>query len=159
MDTELLKTFLEVERTRHFGRAAENLYLTQAAISSRIRQLENTLGVSLFNRHRNNINLTPAGERLKPHAEAIMTSWSRALQESALGSDQSLQIALGGATYLPQSIAAPYIEDGQLFLLPESPHIDRKVFTAYLKNSEKKETLEQIIALFGSIEPELNASG
>ena len=82
MDTELLRTFLEVEKTRHFGHAAENLYLTQAAVSSRIRQLENTLGVSLFNRYRNNINLTPAGERLKPHAEAIMISLSRAVQES-----------------------------------------------------------------------------
>ncbi len=40
MDTELLKTFLEVSRTRHFGRAAESLYLTQSAVSFRIRQLE-----------------------------------------------------------------------------------------------------------------------
>ena len=34
MDTELLKTFLEVSRTRHFGRAAESLYLTQSAVKS-----------------------------------------------------------------------------------------------------------------------------
>ncbi len=33
MDTELLKTFSEVSRTRHFGRAAESLYLTQSAVS------------------------------------------------------------------------------------------------------------------------------
>lgn len=46
MDTELLKTFLEVSRTRHFGRAAESLYLTQSAVSFRIRQLENQLGES-----------------------------------------------------------------------------------------------------------------
>lgn len=58
MDTELLKTFLEVSRTRHFGRAAEALYLTQSAVSFRIRQLENQLGVNLFTRHRNNIRLT-----------------------------------------------------------------------------------------------------
>ena len=63
MDTELLKTFLEVSRTRHFGRAAEALYLTQSAVSFRIRQLENQLGVNLFTRHRNNIRLTPAGEK------------------------------------------------------------------------------------------------
>ncbi|HBY5160968.1 LysR family transcriptional regulator, partial [Acinetobacter baumannii] len=52
VDTELLKTFLEVSRTRHFGRAAEALYLTQSAVSFRIRQLENQLGVNLFTRHR-----------------------------------------------------------------------------------------------------------
>ncbi len=50
MDTELLRTFIEVSKTRHFGRAAENLYLTQSAVSFRIRQLEQQLGVSLFAR-------------------------------------------------------------------------------------------------------------
>lgn len=69
MDTELLKTFMEVSRTRHFGRAAENLYLTQSAVSFRVRQLESLLGVELFSRQRNNIQLTPAGERLLPLAE------------------------------------------------------------------------------------------
>ncbi|WP_082880488.1 MULTISPECIES: LysR family transcriptional regulator [unclassified Oleiphilus] len=39
MDIELLRTFLEVKNTRHFGKAAENLYLTQAAVSARIKQL------------------------------------------------------------------------------------------------------------------------
>ena len=79
MDTELLKTFLEVSRTRHFGRAAESLYLTQSAVSFRIRQLENQLGANLFTRHRNNIRLTPAGERLLPYAESLMNtgSWRR----------------------------------------------------------------------------------
>ena len=64
MDIDLLKTFLEVEKTRHFGRAANNLYLTQSAVSARIRLLEETLGVTLFIRHRNNIQLTKKGERL-----------------------------------------------------------------------------------------------
>ena len=36
MDLELLRTFLEVNRTRHFGEAAEALHLTQAAMSARI---------------------------------------------------------------------------------------------------------------------------
>jgi len=37
VDIELLKTFLEVNRTRHFGKAAEHLFLTQSAVSARIR--------------------------------------------------------------------------------------------------------------------------
>lgn len=78
MDTELLKTFPEVSRTRHFGRAAEALYLTQSAVSFRIRQLENQLGVNLFTRHRNNIRLTTAGEKLLPYAETLMNTWQAA---------------------------------------------------------------------------------
>lgn len=83
MDTELLKTFLEVSKTRHFGRAAEALYLTQSAVSFRIRQLENQLGVNLFTRHRNNIRLTPAGEKLRPYAETLMSTWQAARKEVA----------------------------------------------------------------------------
>ena len=74
MDTELLKTFLEVQKTRHFGKAAENLYLTQSAVSFRIRQLEQSLGVPLFNRFRNNIQLTVAGEMLLLHAQAVLSA-------------------------------------------------------------------------------------
>ncbi|TCC00785.1 HTH-type transcriptional regulator HdfR [Kosakonia quasisacchari] len=83
VDTELLKTFLEVSRTRHFGRAAEALYLTQSAVSFRIRQLENQLGVNLFTRHRNNIRLTAAGEKLLPYAETLMSTWQAARKEVA----------------------------------------------------------------------------
>jgi DNA-binding transcriptional LysR family regulator len=97
LDTELLKTFLEVCRTRHFGKAAENLYVTQAAVSSRIKQLESRLGLALFSRLRNNIKLTPAGERLIPHAEAVLNTWQRAFQEVAITSKQSIQLALGGS--------------------------------------------------------------
>lgn len=95
MDTELMRTFLEVNKTRHFGRAADNLYLTQAAVSARIKQLEDVLGVALFTRARNNIQLSAEGERLVPHAETILTSWSRARQEVALKLEQKHQLNIG----------------------------------------------------------------
>ena len=102
MDTELLRTFLEVASTRHFGRAAGNLYLTQAAVSARIKLLEEQLGQPLFLRSRNNIQLTAAGERLLPHAETVLTAWSRARQEVALQKAQSRQLSLGATTGLWQ---------------------------------------------------------
>lgn len=86
MDTELLRTFLEVRKTRHFARAAENLFVTQAAVSARIRQLESLVGQPLFTRARNNIQLTPAGHQLVPYAESILASLDRALTEAAVGS-------------------------------------------------------------------------
>ncbi|MGL5484955.1 MAG: LysR family transcriptional regulator, partial [Shewanella sp.] len=90
MDTDLLKTFLEVSRTRHFGKAAENLYLTRSAVSFRVKQLESILGVALFERQRNNIQPTPAGERMLGHAEAVLTAWERAKQDVSLSQLQSL---------------------------------------------------------------------
>ncbi len=95
MDIELLKTFLEVNRTRHFGKASDNLCVTQAAVSARIRLLEDHLGVALFTRARNNILLTTEGERLIPHAESVLLSWSRAKQEVALKKELKFQLNVG----------------------------------------------------------------
>ena len=97
MDIDLLKTFLEVYRTRHFGRTAENLYLTQSAVSARIRLLEETLGVPLFTRTRNDIQLTPAGTRLLKYAESILNSWNRARQDAALGDEDTVSLAIGAS--------------------------------------------------------------
>ncbi|MBU2179036.1 MAG: LysR family transcriptional regulator [Gammaproteobacteria bacterium] len=107
MDTELLKTFLEVQKTRHFGKAADNLYLTQSAVSFRIRQLEQSLGVTLFNRFRNNIQLTTAGEMLLPHAQAVLNAIASAKQQIALSyhPDKPLQLSL--STELSVLFAAP----------------------------------------------------
>ncbi|EAR08980.1 LysR family transcriptional regulator [Reinekea blandensis] len=95
MDTELLKTFLEVHQTRHFGRAAENLFLTQAAISARIKQLETLVGAPLFTRYRNNLQLTETGRRLLPHAQSIIIAWDRARQEVSLTQRNEIILSLG----------------------------------------------------------------
>ena len=95
MDIELLKTFLEVRNTRHFGHAADNLYITQAAVSARIKQMEEYFGVQLFIRKRNNLQLTSEGERLIPHAETMLLAWSRARQDVALDVDQKDQLGIG----------------------------------------------------------------
>ena len=65
MDIDLLRTFLEVERLRHFRKAADELFITQAAVSSRIKLLEEILGVQLFTRQKRQIDLTPQGHRFK----------------------------------------------------------------------------------------------
>ncbi len=95
MDTELLRTFLEVNRTRHFARAADNLHLTQAAVSARIKQLEELVGAKLFTRERNNIQLTVTGHRLVGHAETILNTWNRALLDTATEGDAQSLVALG----------------------------------------------------------------
>lgn len=100
MDIGILKTFLEVNRTRHFGKAAENQFLTQSAVSARIRLLEQSIGASLFTRTRNNIELTPAGHKLLKHAETIVNTWNRARQEIAMEDAEAISIAIGGVSSL-----------------------------------------------------------
>ena len=96
MDSDLLRTFLAVQRTRHFAQAAEQLYLTPSAVSFRIRQLETELGVSLFHRRRSNIQLTAAGERLVAHAEALLAGWQQA--KAAVGGLATSHLRLNLAT-------------------------------------------------------------
>lgn len=124
MDIELIKTFLEVKDSRHFGKAAENLYLTQAAVSTRIRQLERYFGVTLFQRARNNIQLTLAGERLIPHAEAMLNTLRMAKQDVALASEQVTQISIAGTpntwdVYIHDAISKIYIDQPQISLIAE----------------------------------------
>lgn len=95
MDIELIRTFLEVNRLRHFGRSAERLFVTPAAVSARVRLLEEQLGAPLFTRSRNNVQLTAAGQRFLPHAENILRSWNRAMLSVGTSREPFETVALG----------------------------------------------------------------
>ncbi len=99
MDIELLRTFLEVARLRHFGQAGEALHLTQAAVSARIKLLESQLGVRLFDRFKRDIRLTPEGNRLIRHAELLIAGWRKARQEVSVGG-ANMQLTFGGSLRL-----------------------------------------------------------
>jgi len=109
VDVDALKTFLEVNRTRHFGQAADNLYLSQSAVSARIRMLEQEVGVPLFTRQRNNIQLTAAGQRLLRYAENILTTWHRAKQEIGTNDASQIPFTIGSMTSLWDVLLQPWI--------------------------------------------------
>ena len=100
MDLEQLKTFLEVGRMRNFRKAAENLFISPSAVSARVRQLEETLGISLFRRDRQKVSLTPAGEQFERHARFIVGAWERAHEEIALSEQVDERIVIGGLASL-----------------------------------------------------------
>ncbi|MFQ5642258.1 MAG: LysR family transcriptional regulator [Thiogranum sp.] len=100
MDIEQLKTFLEVGRMRNFRKAAENLFISPSAVSARVRQLEQTLGLSLFRRDRQKVSLTPAGERFERHARFILAAWERAHEEIALSEQVDKRLVIAGIASL-----------------------------------------------------------
>lgn len=100
LDINLLKTFVEVTKTRNFARAAENLYVTSAAVSARIKLLEGQLGVALFIRSRGNMQLTPEAERLLPLAETMINTWSRTIQEVSLQTEMESRVHIGAPATL-----------------------------------------------------------
>ncbi|WP_026678612.1 LysR family transcriptional regulator [Fictibacillus gelatini] len=72
MEIKQLESFLEVTRTGNFTTAAENLFITQPALSRIIKSLEDELGTPLFIRTRKKLVLTDAGRILKKHALKIV---------------------------------------------------------------------------------------
>lgn len=71
MDARDLATFEAVARLGGMGRAARELNTVQSNVTQRVRRLEESLGVSLFERSRAGARLTPAGERLMPYATRV----------------------------------------------------------------------------------------
>lgn len=72
MDINALKAFLAVAETASFSVAAEQLHLTQPAVSKRVASLEEELNTRLFDRISRKISLTEAGRQLLPRARQII---------------------------------------------------------------------------------------
>jgi DNA-binding transcriptional LysR family regulator len=78
MDMDGLRTFIAVAETRSFTRAAKQQYCTQAAVSMRIKKLEEKLECSLFRRMAKCAELTREGEILLPFVREIVNIWGSA---------------------------------------------------------------------------------
>lgn len=83
MELRHLRYFEAVARHSHVTRAAAELHIAQPALSKQISQLEQELGVALFDRIGRNVRLTEAGEALLPHVHAVLAQVDAARAEMA----------------------------------------------------------------------------
>jgi DNA-binding transcriptional LysR family regulator len=72
MNIKQLETFVWIVRLGSFSAAAEHLYTTQSTVSSRIRELEEQLGIELFDRSHHKAPLTAKGQELLAYAETLL---------------------------------------------------------------------------------------
>lgn len=111
MDPKRVLTFRAVARNRSFTRAAEQLALSQPSVSHQVAALEREVGAQLLDRRPGGLQLTPAGELLLVHADAIAERFdlaARQLAEIAEGERALLKIgafptALAG--FVPTAVA------------------------------------------------------
>ncbi len=94
LDTNALQMFVAVAQCLNFRQAAEQLHMTQPPLSRAVRQLEERLGVKLFERDTQHVALTPAASELLPRALRILALLDQA--EQALQTRQpAMRLRLG----------------------------------------------------------------
>ncbi|WP_342643794.1 LysR family transcriptional regulator [Rhodoligotrophos ferricapiens] len=103
MDLRHLRYFVVLAEQRHFGRAAEILNIAQPPLSQQIRALEEELQVTLFDRSRRPIELTPAGRTLLREARQVLSQFERAqsmTRRAASGHAGRLIVGITGSAAL-----------------------------------------------------------
>lgn len=105
-----LKTFETVARRLSFSRAADELHLSQPAVSTQIKHLEQHAGVPLFEQLGKRIFLTPAGQEMVRHTRAIIERF-RAVEEALVrlkggtGSCLNIGVISAGGYFFPRLLA------------------------------------------------------
>lgn len=98
MENFRLKVFRMVADSLNFRRAAEELHLTQPAVTSQIKTLEESLGIALFDRIGRDIRLTPAGSTLLQYVRQIEAVTNEALAALApFGGQEGVELSIGAS--------------------------------------------------------------
>lgn len=90
MDITKLKLFSALANSLHFGRAAATCYVSPSTLSRNIKQLEEDLGITLFERDNRSVALTPEGNSFLVFAREVLQQWET-YQESLLAQADQLR--------------------------------------------------------------------
>ncbi len=105
LENARLAVFRAVAQQLSFRKAAEELFLTQPAVSLQIKALEEDLGVQLFDRTGSRVALTSAGKTLLGYAEQAHALLQRAEHEiAAIGGELAGKLSLGASTTIAQYV-------------------------------------------------------
>lgn len=100
LDPKTLRMFLVLAEELHYGRAAQRLFMSQPPLSKAIQQLEERLGVTLFDRNKRSVHLTLAGQALVREARRLLSQTElsvRTVQRAERGDAGHLRIGFVAA--------------------------------------------------------------
>lgn len=117
-----LKTFLAIVRCGSFAAAGNQIGLTQSAVSAQIRNLEDALGMRLFDRTGRSAHLNAAGLRSVPLAEQILDTFALMGQPESL-SEYRGELRIGAIATVQTGLLPPVL----LRLLREAPGVAPKL--------------------------------
>jgi DNA-binding transcriptional LysR family regulator len=109
MDVEMrhLRALLAVAEELSFTRAAERLNLTQQALSSQIRQLEQRVGARLVERDSRRVQLTRAGRTLCEHARPLLAGAEHAVLATRAAGEEAPRLTVGYVAPFTRRLVAP----------------------------------------------------
>lgn len=110
-----LRTFLTVADAGSFNKAADRLLMTQSAVSQQVQQLEQGLGVALFERTSRGVRLTEAGLELRRHAQTVIetVSETQRAMEAFLARDVPQTLTVGASSGLATYVLPPLLQQFQ----------------------------------------------
>ncbi|HEY2021149.1 LysR family transcriptional regulator [Paraburkholderia sp.] len=109
IDVKPLRYFVTLAETRHFGRAAARLNLSQPPLSRQLAALEANLGVTLIERSPRSVTLTAAGERFYADAKAILAAVEQAVSNArAAAHGDAGKLAIGFTMCSAYSVVPGY---------------------------------------------------
>ena len=110
MDDFRLRVFITAARTLSFTRTAEQLCISQPAVSKHVGELESRYGVQLFTRRGSRLELTEAGRTLLASAERVADDYRRLEYEMSLCTGQTEgELRLGASTTIAQYLLPPIL--------------------------------------------------
>ena len=106
MNTQHLKYVVEVERTGSITQAADNLYMAQPNLSKAIKELEDTLGISIFRRTSKGVVPTEKGAEVLVYAKRILTQLEKveALNLPRTEERQSFSVSVPRVSYIAKAV-------------------------------------------------------
>ncbi len=109
VDVKPLRYFVTLAETRHFGRAAARLNLSQPPLSRQLAALEASLGVKLVERNPRSVTLTAAGARFYTDAKAILAALDQAARNARAASlGDSGELTIGFTMCAAYSVLPTY---------------------------------------------------
>ncbi|MDY6941436.1 MAG: LysR substrate-binding domain-containing protein [Pseudomonadota bacterium] len=153
-----LRYIVAVARERHFGRAAESCFVSQPTLSVAVRKLEEELGVALFERGRNEVCLTPVGERIVEQAGRVLEEAAVVRQIAQQGKDQLVGPLRVGAIYTIGPYLLPHLIPRLGRLAPEMPLVIEESYTRTLAERLKQGELDVILVSLPFDQPQIEIS-
>lgn len=128
-----LKYVLTLATEKHFGRAAKACHVSQPTLSVAINKLESELGISIFERDRNNVRVTEVGVQIVAQAQRVLDEAGQ-IPEIAKGGKSQLETPLKvGAIYTVGPYLFPNLIPKLKHLAPDMPLIIQEDYTMNLR--------------------------